>query len=93
MALSRGRRADTHATTDAASARLQLLADQFLLLDFEQQRQVAALVAALANGTPDGPKAVRSAVREFLTRTFSTADLAYVAKSCIDGMARKGGAE
>jgi hypothetical protein len=90
-ALSTGRKPDTHTTTDAASGRLQVIADQFEYLSTEQQQRVAALVAGLADSTPERTKHLRGAVRKLIDDLFTTDDLVYFGQCCIEFLRRRAG--
>jgi hypothetical protein len=90
-AYSVGRAKQALGTDDAASGRLQVIADQWVYLTVEQQQLAAAVIASFANGTPDRTAAVRRAVRDLALSAFATvADLAYLVKACADRMVRLG---
>lgn len=92
VAVGKGLPSREHGTEDAASARLQIIADQFAYICPERQQDIAALVAGMANGTPDRAAALRTAVRQFLLREFNADDLTDLAQACIRGIRRKASA-
>lgn len=91
-ALGTGRKEQN--TTEAASARLQLLADQWLFLSADEQRLIAAVVGGFANGTPDRAVAVRRALRDLVVGTCSTVHaLGYIVKACLDRIVKAAAVE
>lgn len=89
VAMSTGRKTVEQATTDASSARLQILAEQFPHLSPDEQQAIAALVAALANGTPSRERHVNAAVQRFLKRVLRLKQWALCARWSIDPITRQ----
>jgi hypothetical protein len=89
LTFGEGRNPDERASIDAASARLQILAEQFPALSPEQQQAIAATVAALANKTTRRQLDLRRAIRHLFDSSLALDDLVQVCKWGIGLLARR----